>query len=101
MVHRRAGDGPLRHGRSDRLRRVLHDRDAAALLDRQQTRRTVLQLPGQHDADDAWAVGGGGGSEQRVDGGPAEILLVAMGQPDAAALHRHVQVGRGDIDMPG
>jgi hypothetical protein len=100
MVHRDAGGGPSWHGRRGCLRRVLHDGYAALVLDRDQPRRSIAQLAGQDDPHDLLPERCRRGAEEGVYCGPAEILLRTPQQPDAVALHDHVQVRRGDIDMP-
>ena len=66
------------HAPDDRGRLVLHDHGAAGGADLGRAVAAVGAHAGQDDGQDGAVVGGDGRAEQRVDGGPAEVLRRAL-----------------------
>jgi hypothetical protein len=78
------GDGPdggPRHTVEPGVLRLLDERQPAALPDRGQSRRAVVQRPGQHYADHPGPAPPSGRAEQRVDGGPDPVLARSAAEP--------------------
>ena len=63
-----------RHLGEVRVARVLHDRGAAAALDRDEAGGAVVERAGEDDADGAAAERAGRGAEERVDRRPRQVL---------------------------
>ena len=80
---------------------MLHDRGAAAGLDRVQTGGAIVEHPREHQPHGARAKGQGHGPEHRVDGRAGHVLARAHTQADRVANHQKMSVGRCHIDMAG
>jgi hypothetical protein len=89
-----------RHRAHLRIRGLLHDRRAAAQLDRPQPGGAVVQRAGQDHADHARAVDVGRRAEQRIDRRPETVLLRAARDADRAVLDQHVMVVGRHVDAP-
>jgi hypothetical protein len=79
----------------------LHDGDAAALLDRPQPRRAVVEDAGQDDADGALAVQVRGRAKERVDGRTVAIVFGTARDAHSVIVDEEVMVRRRDVDVRG
>lgn len=99
-VHRDARDRVLRHARDGRFRRILHDGNAARLLDLLEADRAVVQRAAQDDADDARTEMVRGRAEQRVDGRAQRVLVRPAPDLDPAAAQVRLQARGSDVNSP-
>ncbi len=99
MVDRDVTERAARHRGRRRLGRLLDDGDAVAILDREQAGGAIVELPGQHDADDGRAIGKCRAAKQRIDRWPGQVLLRTVRQPDDVSDDEHVTIGRSDVDV--
>ena len=76
------------HAPDDRGGLVLDDDRAAGVADLAGADAAVGAHAGEHDAEHGAVVGGHGGAEQQVDGGPAEVLRRALVQRRCAGPRR-------------
>ena len=90
-----------RHARRFRIGRVLHDRDAAAALDRLQAGGAVVEEAGEEHADHAPPPCERRRAEQRIDRRTRVVLLGSAHDAGHAVGHEHVVVGRRDEDPSG
>ncbi len=82
MIGSERRQGIARHVRINRLFGILHDNQAATVLDVSQTGDTIVQLAGEQNAHYARAVHLRSRTEQRVDRRPVPVLFGAMDQAD-------------------
>ncbi len=75
--------------------RVLYDANPAAGPDGRKTGRTIVQRPGQHDADDSWAGDPGRRTEEHVDRGTVAVLVRPARQGDLAVVDDQLLVRAG------
>src|SRR6478752_195820 len=101
MVYRHMIDRALGHSLVESGLERLDDGHTAALLDRQQTGRAVVQVAGQNHADDPWSIAVGSGAKERIDGWPVSVFLGTTGQPEVAVAQQEMTVGRSDVDSAG
>jgi hypothetical protein len=83
---------------SERGLRILHDRDPAALLDAEQTRRAIAQVAGEQGADDSVPIVVRGAAEERVDRRPMPVFLGAAAETSVPVLDEQVAVRLRDVD---
>jgi len=98
--HRYMAQRAARHRCILGILRVLHHGDAVRLLDRQQARRTVVEVARQDDADSAGTVGLRCRPKQGVDRGPRPVLPRAARQEGVSVLNDEMQIGRREVDVP-
>lgn len=101
MIHLGRLKRSQRHLVRGRVQGMLHDRGAAAGLDRVQTGGAIVEHPREHQPHGARAKGQGHGPEHRVDGRTGHVLARAHTQADRVANHQKMSVGRRHIDMAG
>jgi hypothetical protein len=88
----------LRHRAPLRVGWVLHDRDAAALLDPGEAGRAVVVRARQDDADRGRAVGVGHRLEEDVDRRPRLLDALRERQGEPARLDKQVVVGGSQVN---
>jgi hypothetical protein len=98
MVHHHVTEGALGHARVHRVVRVLDDGQSAPLFDGHQSRRPVVQHPGQDDPDHLLAVAAGRGAEQGVGRRAVAVLAGPAGHPHVPRLDQQVVVRRGHVN---
>src|SRR5438105_7401111 len=88
-----------------RVRRILHDCDSAALLDRQQTRGAVIEISRQDDADDLWPGVRRRTSKERINCRPMTVFARTAHDANhsiaSVAMDEEMMVRRCDIDHAG
>ncbi len=89
------------HAGHDGLIGILHDGDAAGVLDPLQPVRPVVEAARQHDAHHARLVIAGRRSEEGIDGGPEAVFFGPSTEMQAFAPDLDVKIRRGHIDVPG
>ena len=89
----------FRHSRAESVGRILHDRQTACDLDRDQSRGSVVERAGQNHADDARAVGPRRAAEERIDRRPMPVLGRSANDTDASGLDHQVTIRRRDVDV--
>ena len=89
-----------RHARDDRVLRILHDGDAAMLLDHAQAIDAIAERTRQDDSDHARSIDAGGTSEQRFDRGAEAVLARSVQNPQPLRRDEQVIVRPGHIDRP-
>src|SRR5689334_22914914 len=92
--------GALWHAGVERLTRILHDSDAIALLDCEQTRGAIVECARQHDASDARTIGIGERAKERINSGSMAILPGTTCHTNMALLYQEMVVRGSDVDMP-
>jgi hypothetical protein len=80
--------------------RVLHNGEAAAALDGNETRRAIAAVAREQNAENSRPKALGGRSEQNIHRGTMHVFFRPAYQPDAPVLNQHVEVGRGDVNAP-
>jgi hypothetical protein len=90
-----------RHRRELGVGRILHDGDAAKLLNRPESSGAIVEVAGQDDADGARPEHLGRRAEQRIDGRPEPVLVWPSGDADPPRFDDEVTVGRGNVDAAG
>src|SRR5215472_7675173 len=99
VIHRRVLKDTARHVGDGCLVRILNDSQTSASSNRQDSRRTTIELPGHHYADHPRAKLARRRPEQHVDRRPVSILSGTAHHPKVLALQREVVVARGDVDV--
>src|SRR5438067_8257185 len=99
MIDRDVFDGTCGHARKQGVRWLLDNRGATAQLDREQTRRAIVERTRQDDADDAAAVETCRRSKEWIDRGAMAVLARAARQVYLAIDDQHVLIGWCYIDI--
>lgn len=94
----RRGQCAARHRRRFAFIGVLNDAVAAPCANRRQAGRAVIEVAAEHHADRTGAIFACGGAKQRVGGRAGEVLGGRIEQPQVAAAHDHVPVGRRHVN---
>ena len=94
VVHGHGGQGIFGHRGYFGFGGFLHDGNATPAFDGPQAGRAVVQAAGQDHPDNPRAIDVGGGTKQRVDGGPKPVFFRPPGNPHEAILEQQVPVGR-------
>ncbi len=81
------------------LVRILHESDAAHLLDALQTHRAVCARARQDDADGVRVVRFGQRPEEDVDGRAPLLEAHHLGEREMTVVHRQTLIRRDDVDM--
>jgi len=81
MIDFHIAQGALRHSRRQCVFRVLHNGDSPETFHGVQTRRSVIQIPGENHPHDARPIAFGRRSKQGINGRPMEILPWSTRQP--------------------
>ena len=97
-VHQPGGDGTLGHPVVLGLVGVLHDGEAALLLDLLDAERAIRPRPGKDDADRVPVVGAGEGAEEVVDGCPLNAPLLQLRKAEVGVDGVEVLPRRDDVD---
>jgi len=90
-----------RHHLHQRLVGILHQRQPAAALDRDQAGGSVVQRPGEDDADHSRAEGIGCRPEERVDGRPVAVLAGSADHAHMRIVEEEMVVRRRHVDAIG
>ena len=97
-VDEAGGDGALGHPVVLGFVGVLHDGEAALLLDLLDAERAVRPRPGKDDADRVPVVGAGEGAEEVVDGGALDAPLLQLGKAEVGVDGVEVLPRRDNVD---
>src|SRR5581483_12418110 len=89
------------HSSNERIRGVLDNRHAAAIFDCPKPGRAIVQRTAQNDADDARAIGIGGGTEERINRGTKAIFARTFGDANAPRFDEQMMVNGRTINMTG
>lgn len=89
------------HRRALRVVRILHDGDAAELLDDGEARHAVIQVSAQHDANRARTVDLRGRSKERVDRGAEVMFFRAMAEAQEARLDDQMTIAGREVHAAG
>jgi hypothetical protein len=90
-----------RHGRKQRISRVLHHGNASELLDRPQSGRPIVEIAGEDDANRSRPVHLRRRSEQRINGGPESVFARPLRHSHSPRLDEQVPIRWCDVDIAG
>ena len=99
VVGSRVLDCSSRHLADQRRCRVFDDRDAPSSPNREQTRRTIVQVSAEQKSYQIWPEGSSRSSKQRIDSGTMPILPRTTFHSDFPRLERQMTIRRGNIDF--
>ena len=90
-----------RHPVDQRIVRILDDRQAALILDRNQAGGAIVERAGEHDPDHARPVRISGGSKERIDRRPVSVLARPADHSNVGFVQQQVVIRAGDVDAVG
>ena len=95
MIHVHIAQGTLWHAGVQSFKGILHNGDATATFDGEESCRSVIQSPRQDDANHPLAISARRAPEKRIDGRSMTILPGPAREGDLAIVEEQVPVRGG------